>query len=580
MGVLAYMASRIRHIVRAALPRIRTRQGLGVCTGASEVGTGETMQKEAGKACYRLRWGIFTLITAVAVVSATTDPADARAKRKRGAKAAAVLSYSPPYADIVVDANTGAVLHSNNPDAPRHPASLAKIMTLYMLFERLEAGKITFKTQLPVSAHAASQAPSKLGLKPGQSITVEEAINATVTKSANDVAAVIAEALGGDEDTFSKLMTAKARSLGMQNTVYKNASGLPNDAQITTARDQAVLGRAIQDHFPQYYRFFSTTRFSFRGKSISGHNRLLGRVEGVDGIKTGYTNASGFNLVTSMKRSGRHVVAVVLGGRSASSRDAKMRALITDYVRVASAPRTATSVLAEATPAAPKRNVVQRIAAAVITPARAEAAPEAALPQPRHTPAAGPPIQVAAASLETLPAASSPAAGLPGSSQPLEPIAVKTLSVKPGVAVLLAAPMATTNVTPATVNGPVLAFADPDRDRHLSVLGTIPATTASAMPMQAAPQEPAVNLQRPAQRPGWVIQVGAFDKEDEAKLRLNAAQARAKSLLGEVDGFTERVVKGDKTLYRARFAGLGKEQAEAACQHLKKNEIACMALKN
>jgi D-alanyl-D-alanine carboxypeptidase len=536
------------------------------------------MQKKAGKACHGLRWGIFSVITAIVVVSATADPADARAKRKRGAKTGAVLSYTPPYADIVVDANNGAVLHSNNPDASRYPASLTKIMTLYMLFERLEAGKITFKTELPVSAHAASQAPSKLGLKPGQTITVEEAIKATVTKSANDVAAVIAEALGGDEDTFSKMMTAKARSLGMQNTVYKNASGLPNDAQITTARDQALLGRAIQDHFPQYYGFFSTTRFSFRGKSISGHNRLVGRVEGVDGIKTGYTNASGFNLVTSMKRSGRHVVAVILGGRSASSRDAKMRALITDYVRVASTQRTGPAI-AEAKPAEPKRNLVQRIAAAVITPARAEAAPEAAVPLPRSAPAAVP-VQVASASVEMVPAASSPAAAVPGSSHPLEPIAVKTLSVKPGVAVSLAAPTATTSVAPAAVKGPELAFADPGQDRQPGVLGTITTKTASAMPMQLPRQDPAVNLLRPAQRSGWVIQVGAFDKEDEAKLRLNTAQARAKSLLGEADGFTERVVKGDKTLYRARFAGLDKEQAELACQHLKKNEIACMALKN
>ena len=537
------------------------------------------MQKKAAKACYRLRWSIFSLVTAFAVVSATADPADARAKRKSGARKPAVLSYSPPYADIVVDANTGAILHSSNPDAPRHPASLTKIMTLYMLFDRLEAGKITFKTELPVSAHAASQAPSKLGLKPGQSITVEEAIKATVTKSANDVAAVIAEALGGDEDTFSRLMTAKARSLGMQNTVYKNASGLPNEAQITTARDQALLGRAIQDHFPQYYGYFSTTRFSFRGKSISGHNRLVGRVEGVDGIKTGYTNASGFNLVTSMKRSGRHVVAVVLGGRSASSRDAKMRDLVTDYVKVAST-RTTTPVLAQATPAAPKRNLVQRIAAAVITPARAEPAPEAALTRSRPTPAASIPVQLAAASFETLPAASPPAAAVPGSSQPLEPIAVRTLSVKPGVSVSLAAPTATAIIAPPAANRPELAFADPDRDRHPGMLGTMTTRTASAMPMQPAHREPAVNLPRPPQGPVWVIQVGAFDKEDEAKLRLNAAQERAKSLLGEADGFTERVVRGDKTLYRARFAGFDREQAEAACQHLKKNEIACMALKN
>jgi D-alanyl-D-alanine carboxypeptidase len=280
-----------------------------------------------------------------------------------------------------------------------------------------------------------------------------------------------------------------------------------------------------------------------------------------------------------MKRNGRHVVAVVLGGRTASSRDARMRELIADYVRVASATPTSTPVLAEATPAAPKRNVVQRIAAAVVTPARAEAPPEAALPRPRPAPASAP-VQVAAASVETLPAASSPAAAVPGSSQPLEPIAVKTLSVKPGVAVSLAAPTATANVARAAVKGPELAFADPGRDRHPDLLSTVPTTTASAVPMQPSRPEPSVNVQRPAQRPGWVIQVGAFDKEDEAKLRLNAAQARAKALLGEVDGFTERVAKGDKTLYRARFAGLDKEQAEAACQHLKKNEIACIALRN
>jgi len=537
------------------------------------------MQKKAGKACCGLRWGIFSVITAIVVVSATADPADARAKRKRSGKSGAVLSYSPPYADIVVDANTGAILHSSNPDAPRHPASLTKIMTLYMLFERLEAGKINFKTELRVSAHAAAQAPSKLGLKPGQTITVEDAIKATVTKSANDVAAVIAEALGGDEDTFSRLMTVKARSLGMQNTVYKNASGLPDDAQITTARDQALLGRVIQDHFPQYYRFFATTRFSFRGKSISGHNRLVGRVEGVDGIKTGYTNASGFNLVTSMKRSGRHVVAVVLGGRSASSRDAKMRELVTNYVQVASAQRTAPAI-AEAAPAEPKRNMVQRFAAAVMKPARAEPAPEAAVPLPRAAPAATAPIQVASAWVDTMPAAISPAAAVPGSSQPLAPIAVKTLSVKPGMQVPLAAPAATASIASAASKGPELAFADPGPDRQPGLLGTITTKTASAMPMQQPHEDSAVKLRRPPPGSAWVIQVGAFDKEEEARLRLDTAQARAKSLLGKADGFTERVVKAGKTLYRARFAGFDKEQAEAACQHLKKNEIACMAMKN
>jgi D-alanyl-D-alanine carboxypeptidase len=541
------------------------------------------MQKEARKACYGLRWGVFGLITSIAVVSVTAGPADARAKRKHSTNASAASSYSPPYSDIVVDANSGAVLHSTNPDAPRHPASLTKIMTLYMLFEQLEAGKIGLRAELPVSAHAAAQAPSKLGLKPGQTITVEDAIRATVTKSANDVAVVVAEALGGDEDTFGKLMTAKARALGMQNTVYRNASGLPDDAQITTARDQALLGRAIQDRFPKYYGFFSTPRFFYRGNTIGNHNRLLGKVEGVDGIKTGYTNASGFNLVTSLRREGRHVVGVVLGGRTASSRDEKMRTLVNDYVRVASTKRTA-PVLAEAAPPAPQRSAVQRIAAAVITPARAETAPAAAVPSvplPRPARAISAPIQVAAASVDAMPAIAGAAA--PGSSEPLEPIAVKTLSVKPGIPVSLAAPTATASIpAPAATRGPELAFADPRQDRQPGVLGSITVKAASAAaPAQAAPlQEAAPDLLRSAHPPGWIIQVGAFDKEDEARQRLSVAQARARSLLPEAGGFTERVVKGDKTLYRARFAGLEKAQAEAACQTLKKNEIACMALKN
>jgi D-alanyl-D-alanine carboxypeptidase len=530
------------------------------------------MQKKAGKACYGLRWGVFSLATAIAVVSATADPADARSKRKRSPKVTAASSYTPPYSDIVVDANSGSILHSTNPDAPRHPASLTKIMTLYLLFEQLEAGKITLKTALPVSAHAASQAPSKLGLKPGQTITVEDAIRATVTKSANDVAVVVAEALGGNEDTFGKLMTSKARALGMENTVYRNASGLPDDAQVTTARDQALLGRAIQDRFPKYYGFFSTTRFFYRGNTIGNHNRLLGKVEGVDGIKTGYTNASGFNLVTSLHRGGRHVVGVVLGGRSASSRDEKMRALVNDYIRVASTTRTA-PVVADAAPPAPPRTTAQRIAAAVITPARAEVTPPAtALPISRPTPVASVPVATAQASTA------------PGSYDPLEPIAVKTVSVRPGGVqnVSLAAPTTTASVAPPA-KGPELAFADPGQDypQQSGVLGVLTVKALPAVPAARSKKDrEAAAAPRAAPRSGWVIQVGAFDKEEEAKIRLNTAQTRAKIQLAQADAFTERVVKGDKALYRARFAGFDKEHAEAACQQLKKNEIACMALKN
>ena len=242
-------------------------------------------------------------------------------------------SYSPAFSSIIVDGNSGATLSSNNPDASRHPASLTKIMTLYLLFERLDAGKIKLDTEMQVSQHASEQDPTKLDLRPGQTIRVEDAIKGLVTRSANDAAVVIAEAIAGDEDDFAKLMTRKARALGMTRTVYRNASGLPDDEQVTTARDQSTLGRAIQDRFPRYYRYFSTTAFNYHGHSIRNHNHLLGSVEGVDGIKTGYTRASGFNLVTSMRRGNRHLVGVVLGGRSGGSRDAIMRGLLAEKSR-------------------------------------------------------------------------------------------------------------------------------------------------------------------------------------------------------------------------------------------------------
>src|SRR5450759_338825 len=290
-----------------------------------------------------LRWSALGLATLLAVAAITSD-ADARGRRHRH-HAAAAESYEPSASSIVVDANSGAVMQATNADSPRHPASLTKIMTLYLLFERLEAGKIKMSTEMPVSAHAAAQAPSKLGLKPGESIRVETAIRAIVTKSANDVAVIVAEALAGDEPDFARLMTAKARALGMTHTAYYNASGLPDDKQITTARDQAVIGRAIHDRFPQYYRYFSTRTFEFRGEEMRNHNHLLGSVPGVDGIKTGYIHDSGFNIVTSVQRDNRHLVAVVFGGRTANARDAHVRSLIDNNINIAAVKRTAPPVV-------------------------------------------------------------------------------------------------------------------------------------------------------------------------------------------------------------------------------------------
>jgi D-alanyl-D-alanine carboxypeptidase len=254
-------------------------------------------------------------------------------------------SYSPQFASIIVDGNSGSVLQSANPDGLRHPASLTKIMTLYLLFEQLELGALKLDTPLPVSPKAAQQHPTKLGLKANTTVTVEDAIGGIVTRSANDAAVVVSEAVGGSEEEFAKLMTAKAHELGMTNTTYVNASGLPADEQISTARDQAVLGRAIRERFPNYFPVFSTLSFRYHGVDIHNHNGLLGRVEGVDGIKTGYTDASGYNLVSSVHRNDKYIVAVVLGETSNSAREARMRGLIEECMRQASSQRTALTIL-------------------------------------------------------------------------------------------------------------------------------------------------------------------------------------------------------------------------------------------
>jgi D-alanyl-D-alanine carboxypeptidase len=285
-----------------------------------------------------------SVLLLAALLAASIAGADAAPARGRH-HVVAEPSYIPPYADIVVDDNSGEVLHETHPDEPRHPASLTKIMTLYLLFEQLESGALTLDTPLPVSPKAAQQHPTKLGLKPNETITVEDAIGGIVTRSANDAAVVVGEAIGGSEEEFAKLMTTKAHELGMTNTTYVNASGLPADEQITTARDQAILGRAIRQRFPRYFVVFSTLSFHYHGVDIRNHNSLLGHVEGVDGIKTGYTDASGYNLVSSVHRNDKYLVAVVLGETSNSAREARMRALIEDCMRSASAQRTAPAIL-------------------------------------------------------------------------------------------------------------------------------------------------------------------------------------------------------------------------------------------
>jgi len=547
------------------------------------------------------------------------------------------------------------VLQSTSPDGLRHPASLTKIMTLYLLFERLESGKMKLDTEMPVSQHAADQDPTKLNLRAGQTIRVEDAIKGLVTRSANDAAVVIAEAIGGDEDDFAQMMTRKARALGMSKTVYRNANGLPNDEQLTTARDQATLGRAIQDRYPRYYRYFATTVFNYRGQSIRNHNRLLGNVEGVDGIKTGYTRASGFNLVTSMRRGNRHLVGVVLGGRSGGSRDATMRNLLAENLEKAATRRTvaeiternasdANSDVAEADAESRPARMVQAQGAVQVASDPAAAPPVRPLAAATRSviaeaAAAVPPAQ---AKPEPAPLTSGviqtqPIAAIPGSSEPMKPVKVKTVQVKAGQMKLASAGSAqpataiTSGIPPARPEVPETSSAvvtkaetnkaetnraqinraetdrvevartemPPQPANHGTGNGLLGVLPASSVPPSSTPQamayadptprpsfQPPVIQQNGAIKPaathtGWIVQVGALESESEARQRIEAARNQARGLLAKADPFTEPVVaKGDRKLFRARFAGLDRDQAEAVCRTLKRSDISCIAVRN
>jgi len=524
----------------------------------------------------------FALVAVVAATSAfAASPADAR-KRKGG-------GYSPPYASIVLDANSGRVLQATNADAPRFPASVTKVMTLYMLFEQLERGKLSLDTALPVSAFAARQAPSKIGFDPGETIEVEDAIKALVTKSANDVAVVVAEAIGGDQDSFAQMMTRKARALGMSSTTFRNASGLPDPEQVTTARDLTVLGRAIHDHFPKYWRFFQTRSFDYAGRSYRNHNKLLGRVEGVDGIKTGFTRASGFNLLTSARDGDRHIIAVVLGGRSGRIRDQQMASLVENHIESASGNRTApmiaraggepmrsAAVVPSSTPTpapSPSRaqtTAAQRVEARMTAQRSAETAKiEAAKVEA---------VKVEAAKIEaarTEPSRVEPIRAAQAAVAPPAPVPSSTAASAPAARIAspvsaFAPPLAQPGPQLRWTTGPQpiaqpAAKAVPGRQ---AAVGVDPVTTASATAKVVPAAQPKSG--------GFVIQLGATDDESKARAILDSAKTRNGTVLADASAFTEKVQKGDSTLFRARFGGFeDNKDAMAACGALKKSGFNC-----
>jgi D-alanyl-D-alanine carboxypeptidase len=598
-----------------------------------------------------LRYCFVAIVALAAVFTISSDVADARRHHRlhvhyshyahatragHSHRHARTEDYSPPYASIVVDGNSGTVLQATNPDALRHPASLTKVMTLYLLFERLDAGRLKLDSPLRVSEHAAEQSPTKLDLKPGQTITVEDAIKGIVTKSANDAAVVVAENLGGDEGSFAKLMTQKARALGMARTTYVNASGLPDDDQITTAHDQALLGRAIQERFPNYYKYFSTESFVYHGEAMRNHNHLLGSVQGVDGIKTGFTHDSGFNLLTSVHRDGRYIVGVVMGGPTSSERDERMRELIGAHLKEAALRHTAPAIVEGA-----EHHEVAFAKSSITSPTTSPMTSRlehTAAAEPKNIAAAGSndpirPLLVKTISFRTAPVQTASLVPMPA----LVPIA--PLAPQPALRQLSAAPPSTghsAGATPAAPNrAPAAAAAQPlseiasavpavaapaPQAPHTSTLAApkpqaVPTSTvavaAPAEPTPAkfvesgpaqlqpaqieptpaettadvsagTPEQPASTISAESIRThsGWMIQIGAFDDEDEAKQHLSDAQLKARATLAAKDPFTEKIQKGDKAFYRARFAGFDKTTAEAACRTLKRSDFECMALKD
>ena len=491
------------------------------------------------------RWCQAVLVAAVLLSAATAFEAPARAD-------------GPRTASMVVDANTGAVLHNSGGDKSVYPASLTKMMTLYMTFELIEMGRLNYGSKIKMTEAGAAVAPSKLGLDPGEELTVLEAIKALVTKSANDVAVALAQHIGGTEANFARLMTQKARQLGMANTTFRNASGLPDAGQTTTARDMITLGLRLQDDFPTHYRLFSTRTFSFRGKNYRNHNTLLHRYAGTDGIKTGYTRASGFNLVSSVRRDGKHVVAAVFGGKTAASRNAKMQQIINSALPKAS------------------RNVTRK-------PALVARAPQ---PQP-----VSPPRQVAEAPRQQPPPA-------PAARERSTGIAVaKVRAVRidsdaqaprsnPGNGqAQFAVASASSGMPPAAAAPRGEAF-----PRFVPETGALRPSTLQAQAARLEMDEPAPRPQpvaavrsapsaAPPARAGvrgpFEIQIGAFGDEAEAERRMSAARQRAGGMLDGYSAVSLPAQSGGSKFYRARFRGFDATAANETCSRLKNLKIDC-----
>jgi len=529
-------------------------------------------------------------IVLLAFIAGMLAPQPVWAKRhhvtvNRQAHHAALVDGSASYADLVIDAETGQILHATNPDSLRHPASLTKMMTLYLTFQAIENGRLSLNQYLPISANAAEQSPSKLGLRPGQRIRVEDAILGVVTESANDAAVVLGEALGGSESAFAVLMTKQAHALGMLHTHYENPSGLPNPDQVTTARDQAVLGHSLIVHFPQFYPYFSHDSFTYAGIYHHNHNHLMDRYDGMDGIKTGYIRASGFNLVASAKRGNTRLIGVIFGGHSAVARDNQMAQLLDEGFAASAALNSnghnqimslkSMPPVAVNQPFANQQQIAQGDGESnasnegdedVTLPAKtapvvaAVPAPPSAQPAPQRQAVAAPP-----------------------------PPAPKPTVAPPAVAAVVTPPQKPVPPKVAAVATAQSAQPQPQPVKVASIAPLSPPQLATQKAAQAAPPAPSPVTPAPpvhqnaiaqlAMNGGvWGIQVGAFNDPAAGRQTLNSLIKSMPQLLGASDPQVQKVSIGNNVVYRARLMQIDQHTAQTVCSYLLQHGQACLTL--
>ena len=559
---------------------------------------------------FRQRFAPACLAALMAILPAFTSPSTAEAAQRKTTRIIRPIQPSPEKdAALVMDGATGKVLYSRNPDAIRYPASLTKMMTLYLLFGALEKGTIRLDTPLITSVHAAEQEPTKLSMGPGASIPVDTAIKALTVLSANDVAVVIAEALaGGSEETFATMMTEKAHELGMTHTNFHNASGLPDLLQLTTARDMATLARHLAYDFPQYYHYFSVPGFSYAGRTYASHDNLLRAFAGTDGIKTGYTQLSGFNLVTSAVRDNKHLIGVVLGGPTAAVRDREMMHLLSTAFDVVEdnptlvadanvpwlggkgpdgplfktdAGEDASLMLSALEPKSKARQKPKTTAPVLV----------ASLKDAPAKPVLAPSVQVqgqmaivtSAATQEAQTAAATPT--LSRETDLIEPLQQDPTKMPPlrlGPAIAL---QATDNSAPIA-QGDGGASADvPDLNNPLPAVAPsiAPAPVPTPLRPVTVPTNPILAFAAPLPTYGgtvkrWAIQVGAFASEALAQAKLAAFVRRGVDVVGQAQKLVIPFASGDgRILYRARLGMFAESEARDICKRMVQRGQTCLA---